>query len=246
MGYKVKIGDKEFIINNEDETVKVDDDTLLKVDKYKVLLEYGENIPVISTITTPVPLSKCTKTLKKSMTQELRPIIRSYKTENPEKILSTLTDKVKNNVTLTKVEALEIIMLPKRFTSGHREVLDKVCLLLKNAKVEDDLYKQELILEMQCIIHYYAETMTDINRLEEVIGLGEVKTAMEYHDEYLISKGRYEGELKGKLKGKLEGSFESALKVKREFGLEYALKLFDFTHEELESETLNRPELTYP
>ena len=61
-----------------------------------------------------------------------------------------------------------------------------------------------------------------------------VKTAMEYHDEYLISKG------------KIEGSFEGAIKVKREFGLEKALKLFDFTREELESEKVNRFDFTYP
>ena len=250
MGYHVKIGDKFFFINNEDETKVVDENTLLKLDGYKVLLEYAFNVPVISTITTPLPLSQCKKSLKKSPTQELRPIIRSYKTPYPEKILSTVTDKVENNITLSEFEALEIVMLPKRFTSGHGEVLDKVCHLLKNAKVENDRYKQELILEMKCIIHYYAETLDDIDRLEKVIGMKEAKSAMDFFEETLINRGKEEGKqegrLEGRFEGRLEGLFEAALKIKRKLGIKAALEISDFTLEELESETVNRPDFIYP
>lgn len=236
MRYYVKICGKSFIINNEDESKAVDLKTLLKCDRYKVELEYAYKKPVISTITTIAPLEECERVLRKSMTQTLKPIIKSYISSNAEKILNSISDKIISGETLSEVEALELIMLPKRFTSGHEEVLNKVCQLFKMLKVDDEKYKYELTLELRCIIHKYAKTEEDIYYLEKVIGLIEAKTAMEYHEAELIKKGKAEGILEGKT----EGSFEMALKIKHEFGIEKALEMSDFTIEELESEKLQK------
>ena len=204
MGYYVKIGEKIFIINNEDESKTVDLKTLLKCDRYKVELKYAYKKPVISTITTIAPLEECERVLRKSMTQTLKPIIKSYISSNAEKILNSISDKIISGETLSEVEALELIMLPKRFTSGHEEVLNKVCQLFKMLKVDDKKYKYELTLELRCIIHKYAKTEEDIYDLEKVIGLIEAKTAMEYHEAELIKKGKAEGILEGIT----EGSFK--------------------------------------
>ena len=144
------------------------------------------------------------------------------------KILNSISDKIISGETLSEVEALELIMLPKRFTSGHEEVLNKVCQLFKMLKIDDEKYKYELTLELRCIIHKYAKTEEDIYDLEKVIGLIEAKTAMEYHEAELIKKG------------KAEGSFKMALKIKHEFGIEKALEMSDFTIEELENEKLQK------
>ena len=58
-----------------------------------------------------------------------------------------------------------------------------------------------------------------------------VKTAMEYHEEFLINQGI--------IQGRVEGLFESALKVKNEFGIGEALRLFNFSYDELESEKID-------
>ena len=85
---------------------------------------------------------------------------------------------------------------------------------------------------MQCVIHKYAETLDDIRRLEEVIGLSATTFAVHQNEQRLIDKGRKQGIE--------QGAFEMALKIKRNLGLEMALELSDFSRQELESEKLNR------
>ena len=109
MGYYVTIDGEFFIINNEDITGKIDEDVLLKSDNYKTLLEYGFDVPVISTITTIQPIEKCVRFVKKSETQLLRPIVYSYKTEFAENILRIMTNAIEKGKVLSKVEALNLI-----------------------------------------------------------------------------------------------------------------------------------------
>ena len=127
-------------------------------------------------------------------------------------------------------------MLPRMFTSGNAEILEEVCVLLKKAKVEDINIKFELIFEMDCVIHKYAETLDDINRLEEVIDLSAGINDVRRQEKRLIDKGIKQG----RKQGFEQGAFDMALKVKRVFGLEKALEICDFSRQELESEKLNR------
>ena len=103
--------------------------------------------------------------------------------------------------------------------------------------MENVFFKYELVLEMRCMIHIYAETLEDITRLEEVIGLQNsciaMQQAMEQRDQALIEQG------------KEEGNFEMALKFKEVLGLEETLLISGFSREELENEKLNRDNLSF-
>ncbi|WP_407461633.1 hypothetical protein, partial [Methanobrevibacter sp.] len=85
-------------------------------------------------------------------------------------------------------------------------------------------------------IHKYAETLDDILRLEEVIGLSAAINDVRRQEKRLIDKGINQGIEQGIE----QGAFDLALKVKMEFGLEKAIELSGFSRQELESEKLNR------
>ena len=127
---------------------------------------------------------------------------------------------------------MTLVMIPRMFTSGNAEILEEVCVLLKNAKVEDEFYKYELVLQMRCMVHKYAETLEDIIRLEGVIGLKNVCIGLQQRDQALINRTRVEA--------LMEGNFEMALKFKDIFGIDAIVENTDFSREELESGKLNR------
>ena len=151
-------------------------------------------------------------------------IVISYPALGGSERLSSIREKINNEKVLSGVEAMNLVMIPRMFTTGNAEILEEACVLLKNAKVEDTELKHELILEMQCVIRKYAETLDDIHRLEEVIDLSATTMAVQQNKQRLIE----------------QGAFEMALKIKREFGLEKAIELSGFSRHELESEKLNR------
>ena len=159
-------------------------------------------------------------------------IIISYAEMDGKKILNTMKTKIGSEEVLTKVEAMNLIMIPKMFTSNQDVVLEDVCEFLPKLKLDDEEFKLELIFEMRCVIHKYAKTLDDINRLEEVIGLQEAVTAKQFQDQKLINQGI--------TRGRVQGAFEIVLNAKKILGIENALKICDFTKEELETEKLNR------
>ena len=115
--------------------------------------------------------------------------------------------KIGSEEVLTKVEAMNLIMIPKMFTSNQDVVLEDVCALLPKLKLDDEEFKLELIFEMRCVIHKYAKTLDDINRLEEVIGLQEAVTAKQFQDQKLINQGITQG--------RVQGAFEIVLNAKK-------------------------------
>lgn len=115
-------------------------------------------------------------------------------------------------------------MIPKMFASNQELVLEKVCELLPQAKIDNSNFKLERVFEMKCVIHKYAKRLEDIKRLEGVIGLQEAVTAKQFQDQKLME----------------QGAFELALKFKKILGIEKVAEISDFTMEELESERLNR------
>lgn len=169
-------------------------------------------------------MDRCDLDYETSPTCPFQPIIISYAEMDGRKILNTMKTKIESEEVLTKVEAMNLIMIPKMFTSNQDVVLEDVCEFLPKLKLDDEEFKLELIFEMRCVIHKYAKTLDDINRLEEVIGLQEAVTAKQFQDQKLIN----------------QGAFEIALNVKNTFGIEHALKISNFTREELENEKLNR------
>ena len=234
--YYVNYLGKLCVMNWEDESTKVDESTYEKLNYYRINLEYFFKTDVISAITTILPLEKCIVDFKSSPTLPFKPILIPYPEWDGSKRLSTITAKINNNEILTKVEAMNLVMLPKMFTSNQEIILEKVCKLLPQAKIEDADFKLELVFEMRCVIHKYAKTLEDIVRLEGVIGLQEAVTAKQFQDQKLIDQG-YD---QGYGQGYGQGAFELALKFKKIIGIEKIVENTDFTKEELENEKLNR------
>lgn len=214
-------------MNWEDESNGIDRNTLEKSNRYRRNLEYVFKTDVISSITTPKPLPKYKLELTTSPTLKFQPITISYSEWDGRERLSTITTKIENKQFLSKVEAMNLIMIPKMFTENQDKILEKVCELLSQLKIEDSDFKLELVLEMRCVIHKYAKTLKDINRLEGVIGLQEAVTAKQFQDQKLINHG---------IK---QGAFQMALKFKKTLGIELTTQISEFTKEELETEKLN-------
>lgn len=234
--YKVKIKGKIYIINREDESGPIDANVFEKINKYRILLEYASNMPVIPVITTHLPVNKSLITVGISLTTYMDVIVISYPTLDGSERLSTIRKKINDEEVLSGVEAMNLVMLPRMFTSGNAEILEEVCVLLKKAKVESIEVKHELIFEMDCVIHKYAETLDDIRRLEEVIDLSAASNDVLRQEQRLIDKGIKQGIEQGIE----QGAFDLALKIKRDLGLEKAIELSGFSRQELESEKLNR------
>ncbi len=119
---------------------------------------------------------------------------------------------------------MDLIIIVKMFENNQEQVLEKVCELLSILQIEDDDFKLELKFQMQCVIHKYAKTLDDIERLEGVIGLQEAITAREFQDRLLIDRGK----------------FARALEIKKKLGISEATRISGFSIEELEKEELNK------
>ena len=226
--YYVNYLGKKCVLNWEDESSKVDESTFQKLNHYRINLEYFFKTDIITAITTILPLKKCKVDFNSSPTLPFKPIIRSYPECDESQRLSTIKTKIDNEEILTKVEAMDLVMIPKMFTSNQDIILEKVCELLPQAKIDDADFKLELVFEMKCVIHKYSKTLEDIERLEGVIGLQEAVTAKQFQDQKLIDQGFQ------------QGAFKIAINAKKILGIEYALQIYDFTKEELENEKLNR------
>lgn len=234
--YFVDIGGRKYIIDREDESGPLDESVWEKIRGYRGLLQYAFDVPVITVITTDRLVDKSLIPVGISPTTTTDVIVISYPTWDGGEMLSTIRDKIGNKKIRTDVEAMGLVMIPKMFLSGNDKILEEVCVLLKDAKVHDDFFKYELVMEMRCMIHKYAKTLDDIKRLEGVIGLQNACIAMKQHEQALIERVRKET----LEQGINQGAFDVALRVKRVLGLDVALSVCDFSREELESEKLNR------
>ena len=87
------------------------------------------------------------------------------------------------------------------FKKDNELMLEEVCKLLSQMKVEDLEFKENMKICMQCVIHKYAKTIEDIQRLEEVINL---TRKFETYEETLTRIGKEEGEKIGIQKEKEE------------------------------------------
>lgn len=233
--YLAKIEEKTIVVNREDESGIVGDETLEKINNYRINLEYATKLPVMSVVTSDKRPSFSLDAIERSPTLTCRPIERVYSELGDIQTLNTLKSKILDNEVLSNVDGMTLVMLP-RFIQENREiVLEEVCELLKLVKIENKFFKLELIYQMKCIIHKYAKTLKDIIRLEEVIGLQQAMSAMDYQMQAINDQGVK----KGMAKGIEKGEFNMALRIKEKLGIEKALELSDFSREELESGKLN-------
>lgn len=80
------------------------------------------------------------------------------------------------------------------------------------------------MFEMDCMIHKYAKTLGDIERLEGVIGLQKVLTSRQYQDKLIRD----------------QGAFSMALKFMDALGVDEAVRISGFSKEELLSGELGK------
>lgn len=120
--YSVKMenGDK-FMINIEDETSNVNENTLKKSYNYKNNIYYKTKNPVISVITTTVPVEKCLNGLWISLTDLFTHFIISLPDDNAWKRLNIMLDKARK-------EGIAI---------GEKKGIDKGTLRVLNQLVND-------------------------------------------------------------------------------------------------------------
>lgn len=227
--YMIYLNGEKCVVNFEDESSYVGLRTLKKIDGYRVNLEYGEKLPVISIIRTPLPSNKCLKKYWKSKSLLFAPLIISMLDFDGALILSNILENINNNEIIDNVEAMNLVMLPKMFSKNQETILEEVCKLLRKLKVEDKDYKYELVLEMRCVIHKFAKTIDDINRLEGVIGLEESMTAMEFQRKLRDDKFFNDGIMKGKRDGELA----LARQLVDTFGIDEMVKATGFSKDEL-------------
>ena len=240
------IGDDKFIINVEDETSHVNEGTLLKIDKYRINHRYAYNLPVLSIIITSLPKDKCLKELKISASDILRPLLISYLDFDGEKILSSLKDKINNNLLLTRKEFVMLIILIRTFDHNHSDILEEICCLIKKANMDDFEFKMEMVYCSRYIIHKFAESVDDIKRLEKVVGLQEAVTCGSIIEDIKnegkqegIIEGRQEGIIEGRQEGRQEGMVEGSLSVLNKLAndsrycVDELVEMFDFTAEQI-------------
>ena len=223
---------EKIVVNPEDESSRVGEDELLKSYRYNETLRHAfRGMNVHSAITTPLPLSKCMTSIGITKNINFAPEIISYVDNyDGEKILSTIREKIliHENV-LSNVEAMNLVMLPRMFTKDQDIVLEEVCMLLEKARIVDEDYKNELKIQMECMIHKYAKSDEDIKRLTEVIGL---KAALRNSQnvsnidlQILCNSMIATGHEKGFNEGLDEGNLLLALKIIKEFGIDVAERL---------------------
>ena len=206
---------KKYIINIEDESSKVDEKTLEKINEYRECLTDVYHLPVISVITTNLSKDRCLQEYRISESHYLRPKIISYCDMDGEKLLNTLNYKVDNNINLTDIETLYFIAIPRMLSKNTEEIVKDLCYLFSRETCIDDNLKKNLRYAMRCIIHKYLKA-NDIHKFEEVIGLNLVYTLDEEIHKSFFNQGKEEGREEGREEGLEEG---------REEGLEEGIVL---------------------
>ncbi|WP_296882448.1 hypothetical protein [uncultured Methanobrevibacter sp.] len=187
--YLAKIGEKICVVNREDESGKVNNETYEKINRYRVNLEYATELPVMSFLTSDQVPSISSDVIHRSPTLICNPKSIVYSDLGGMERLINVRDRILNNEVLDNVDAMNLIMIPRMYKENQNQILEIVCQLLKLLKIEDEEFKLELIFEMKCVIHKYAKTLKDIQRLEEVIGLQEAKTAMDFQKQLIFNEG---------------------------------------------------------
>ena len=205
IAYIVIMPDASFqIINVEDESSRVKTEELRKAYDYKTLFICRHWMPVMTVITTTQPYEKCLKEFKYSQTESLTPHIISLPYDGAWNDLNNMIYRIKKQELFTKSEGLKFISLPRCCKHNQSEAVERICEVLLDMKVENLFTLIELANCMQCMIHKYAKTDEDILRLQEMIGLKELKIKKMTILDEVEARGKAKGEAKGILKGKIE------------------------------------------
>ena len=144
--------------------------------------------------------------------------------------------KIKNKNFLTKLELLSLILTIRTFPENNSVILEEICSLIKKARLEDKEFKMEMVYCTRYIIHKYAETVEDIYRLEEVVGLKKAVTCGSIIED-IKNEGRAEARAEGRAEGRVEASLNilKVLVTDPDFNLspDLLVEKFGFTREQI-------------
>lgn len=217
----------KMIIDIEDESSKVDKQTLAKDFEYNYIIHYESGLPVYSVITTPIPLKRC-KTCYISGNTVFKPIIKSYDEMDGEAKLKEFQEKYERGEYFSDLEGYELISIPRMYGEKGNEVIEEVCILFNKIKMKNGRVKIQLARCLDCLINKYGGTLEEINRLEGLINMTKlINLEKEYEDRL-----RQEGEEKGRQEGKLE----LARKLVKEYGVDEVVRISGLSKEKILNE----------
>ena len=247
--YIVKIDKIEMIINIEDESSGITKESLNKSFGYAINMIYAHKLPIYSVITTPIPLEKCEKEYYYSKTLLFKPKIISFNEFDGDEKLKKYENKTNKEEYFSNIEGYDLINIPRMYDKNNAEILEKVCILFSKMKMKDDLIKYELGKCLECVIHKYAKTLDDINRLEEVINMTKVvnhrkefikniqqkgiKQGINQGRKQGIKQGIKQGLNQGIKQGQKEGEIKLARKIAETIGIEETTKITGISKEEI-------------
>ena len=104
------------------------------------------------------------------------------------------SERVNNGVLFTNEEGYELILTLRMIDEHNMEILEKVCDLYYRMRLSDSNIKYELGKCLECLINKYADTLEDINHLEGLIHMDEMKNLRIAREERIYEEGRKEGE----------------------------------------------------
>lgn len=226
-GYQVSFNGN-MIISIEDESSVVNMETLEKIYKYCVNMEYVFGSPVYSVITTIVPLENCMESYSPSETMLYLPKIISFNEFDGDKRLENARIKVRNDEEWDDVEGYDLVNIPKMFDKGNDIALEEVCELFSQMRMSNRFIKYALGRCLQCMISKYAKSLDDVFRLEEMINMVSLKGDADAYIEEIREEARVEG--------KLEERLDLARKFARSFDIDEVARISGLSKDQILSE----------
>ncbi|WP_458406273.1 hypothetical protein [Methanobrevibacter sp.] len=228
-----------ILLNFEFQDVKIKKENLKKYMEYKVHLQCQSGKPVVTVIICTYHIKSEVFIYNETETSILKPIIH-YLVDYYDKVkYLSLKNKIMNNLRLSHREIQYLILLPFMVHKKSRqEKVKDVCSLIEEIKNKKLFDNNEMYLPLILAIKQYVSDEKEKNKLIEVLTMD--MPADEIYEK-VMNSGIYEKGLEeGREIGHEEGEFKMAIKIKKSFGIEEAIRLTGFSREELENEVLNR------
>ena len=177
-----------------------------------------------------MPLDRCLKEFYYSETDLLTPRIESLPRDGAWDDLNMMIDKVKDKKVFTKRDCLSFITLPRCCKHDQEKAVEKICEVLLDINVEEHFTLIELAYCMECLIHKYAKNDEEIIRLQEMIGLEELK----FERRTIFDEVRLETKAETQAEDKQANlDILNSLNPERQYSVAELALMFGFTPDEL-------------
>ena len=227
-----------ILLNFEFQDGKITKKDLKRYMEYKVHLQCQSGKPVVTVIVCTYHIKSEVYIFHETETSLLKPIIRYLVDCYDEVKYLTLKNKIKNNLKLSHFDIRYLVLLPFMVKNNFRsDKVRDVCILIEEIKTKKLFADEEMYLPLILAINQYISDEKERKKLIEVLTMD--MPADEIYEKVMSSGIFEEGLEQGLEQGREEGNFAMALKVKKSFGIDEAVRISGFSKEELESEILN-------